>query len=299
MPSVPADATCSPSGACPEGQVCVAQICRLLGSTTTDAPAGVGDRDGDGIPDDVDNCPDVKNPDQANEDKDNFGDACDNCPQIANNTQADSDGDGIGDACDPNPGVRDARWLFEGFHNGVPTAWAQSADWTGVNDSARVVSSPANNSAADDYLTLPLTAPNRTTFDNFTVSISMTVESTMGASSLTDHVLGITVFDDNANFGVGCFLDQLSSTRIVLLSENKSNGLDKESAYAFTNGAAYTLSLNRQGTTYTCKATSPDGTMAIASGTSSVTPRNGADIALDAFGVAGQIDWVLVVGPPP
>ena len=102
---------------------------------TIDAPPGVADRDGDGIPDDVDNCPDVKNPDQANEDKDNFGDACDNCPQVANNTQADADGDGIGDACDPDS-TREAVWLFEGFHSGVPSDWGQSADWTAVGDSA-------------------------------------------------------------------------------------------------------------------------------------------------------------------
>jgi hypothetical protein len=41
--------------------------------------AGCVDSDGDGVNDDLDNCPDVYNP-----------------------TQRDSDGDGVGDTCDPN-----------------------------------------------------------------------------------------------------------------------------------------------------------------------------------------------------
>jgi hypothetical protein len=39
-----------------------------------------GDADGDGIPDEEDNCPLVPNPDQADRDGDGAGDACDACP---------------------------------------------------------------------------------------------------------------------------------------------------------------------------------------------------------------------------
>lgn len=75
-------------------------------------PCGEADRDDDGVPDDVDNCPDVANEDQADVDGDGIGDACDdgdgdgvidgddNCPDVANEGQADVDGDGTGDACD-------------------------------------------------------------------------------------------------------------------------------------------------------------------------------------------------------
>ena len=41
---------------------------------------GPSDADGDGVPDDVDNCPDVPNPSQQNTD----GDACDDLPNIPN-----------------------------------------------------------------------------------------------------------------------------------------------------------------------------------------------------------------------
>ena len=57
---------------------------RTIAITVTQATDGAGhaiaDHDGDGIPDDRDNCPDVANPDQS-----------------------DLDGDGIGDVCDPSP----------------------------------------------------------------------------------------------------------------------------------------------------------------------------------------------------
>jgi cytosine/adenosine deaminase-related metal-dependent hydrolase len=105
--------------------------------------SSVDDRDGDGIPDANDLCPDVFDPirpldrgAQADYDADGIGDACDpcplaagpcpspplfdrdgdgiddahdNCPEDANPDQLDSDGDQQGDACDPcpapNPGL--------------------------------------------------------------------------------------------------------------------------------------------------------------------------------------------------
>jgi len=56
------------------------------------------DFDLDGIPDRQDNCPTVKNPDQADSDGDGLGDACDRCAG-----GLDSDGDGVCDAVDNCP----------------------------------------------------------------------------------------------------------------------------------------------------------------------------------------------------
>ena len=58
------------------------------------------DTDGDGIPDNEDNCPKIFNPDQADGDSDGIGDVCDNCLKTANPDQEDKDCDGFGDACD-------------------------------------------------------------------------------------------------------------------------------------------------------------------------------------------------------
>lgn len=67
----------------------------------------LGDNDGDGVLNGVDNCPDTSNPDQANSDGDAFGDVCDNCPDITNAGQEDTDGDGFGDACEDETYVDD------------------------------------------------------------------------------------------------------------------------------------------------------------------------------------------------
>ena len=60
------------------------------------------DFDGDGVRDDLDNCPDVANSDQANTDSDtNGGDACDVCPTMPGDadSHADLDDDGAA-ACE-------------------------------------------------------------------------------------------------------------------------------------------------------------------------------------------------------
>ena len=81
------------------------------------------DSDGDGVPDDQDNCPDVANADQADGDGDGAGDACDGCPDDAGKLEGgvcgcgvaddDSDGDGVPDCVDncpddPNPDQADS-----------------------------------------------------------------------------------------------------------------------------------------------------------------------------------------------
>lgn len=86
------------------------------------------DRDGDGVLDDKDNCPDRANADQYDEDGDGVGDVCDNCPHLANPGQADGDGDHVGDVCDPRPSQAvDHIVLFLGFNRATEIAGWQTA----------------------------------------------------------------------------------------------------------------------------------------------------------------------------
>ena len=109
------------------GGICgFADFCDEGDDATYDCPqAAETDSDGDGVPDDEDNCPDARNADQADADGDDIGDVCDsyegdnstdddddgiansqdNCPAAANEDQADQDNDGLGDACDNCPAV--------------------------------------------------------------------------------------------------------------------------------------------------------------------------------------------------
>ena len=71
------------------------------------------DDDGDGVPDDEDNCPLTQNPAQDDLEGDEIGDVCDddddndkaldtvdNCPEVSNADQLDTDKDQSGDECD-------------------------------------------------------------------------------------------------------------------------------------------------------------------------------------------------------
>lgn len=95
--------------------------CSTLIGALMPACQNVPDFDGDGIHDELDNCIDTYNPDQADSDSDGIGDvcdqcpgfddilnadsdiwpdSCDNCPSTANDLQENSDTDLVGDSCD-------------------------------------------------------------------------------------------------------------------------------------------------------------------------------------------------------
>jgi Bacterial TSP3 repeat/Thrombospondin type 3 repeat len=66
----------------------------------TGADPDPNDQDGDTVPNDVDNCPDIANADQTDTDQDFKGDVCDSHPDVYN-PGADTDDDALSDAEEP------------------------------------------------------------------------------------------------------------------------------------------------------------------------------------------------------
>lgn len=173
------------------------------------------DGDGDGVPDDRDNCVDVANPRQTDTDGDGQGDACDpdddgdgvadgddafpldrsettdsdgdgvgdngdNCPAAANADQADTDADGAGDACDADTDA--PVW---------PEAASVSTDAT--TSTGFTVSWPA---ASDDYSVEKYTV----TIDGaLTATVTDTSYTASGVGSDTSYDLAVRAVDAAGN----------------------------------------------------------------------------------------------------
>ena len=147
-PTVASGVPCDPKApACPDGQSCQTtggtSVCLARpGDGGAASDGSTADFDGDGVPDDHDNCPMRANSDQADEDGDGLGDVCDPCPPLGGSANVDSDGDGVGDGCDLHPNdPGDTIALFIGFGGGMPAGSQANGAWTFANGDAHVTTS--------------------------------------------------------------------------------------------------------------------------------------------------------------
>jgi len=129
-----------------------------VGAVSAHSTVGTGDRDGDGVSDASDNCPDDPNPGQENGDGDFVGDACDNCPTATNQGQEDDDDDGLGNACDncedvanPTQTNSDADSLGDDCDNcrTVTNEDQSDVESDGVGDACDNCAAVANGNQAD------------------------------------------------------------------------------------------------------------------------------------------------------
>lgn len=150
-PTINAGGACT--DVCPGDLVCVNNVCELPGTTHPDAAlhdataidatpidGPPGDADGDGIRDNVDNCPGKANVDQHDEDGDAIGDLCDPCPHISGD-KADQDGDGVGDACDPQPTIAKQSIVFFDPFTSNRSEWIGGSNATVTADTLKLAGS--------------------------------------------------------------------------------------------------------------------------------------------------------------
>lgn len=132
-------------------------------------PDGIPDQDHDGIPDCVDNCPTVPNPDQRDRDCDGVGDACDDCPTIPDPKQIgtdaggglacapslDPDGDELANLDDPWPLVPNGKLLDDFFDGSLPfgSTWTSSEGAWSESTGSHNVSQQVYTGTTPAYLT--------------------------------------------------------------------------------------------------------------------------------------------------
>lgn len=254
------------------------------GDASQDGTVTSADRDGDGVDNAKDNCPDNANTDQGNEDGDTLGDACDLCPHLAGASTADADGDTIGDACDANAAVKDSVWLFEGFHKGLPQ-WGFSTSWAASTDSVTATASGAE----DQYVAIPLAG--HATYDNVAVTLSALPKALPG----TSHTLGMSVYDAQADKYIDCGVGSDSSTSAIYLADDAN--INNKKTFSWPVNTAFTLTMKRAGTLYTCTAVSASGATQTVTATTPITPRNGAAFEMWANNVTAQFNSLFVTGP--
>ena len=227
--------SCTDELGCPSGLTCLAGMCRESGATgacSTTAMDGMvdaaPDRDGDGVADDGDNCPDMMNPDQANEDLDEFGDVCDICPISANN--ADADHDNVGDDCDPDGNTQDHILLFEGF-NTAPAAGQPYGDtWTFGNGVATV-----NSRITTSMYLWP--TPNA-------VSWKLYTSAALDPTGFTPNTVGTAMGADGISLiGVGCanYVRQDSNRELAVVNIADTSEVAAASGSTFANDGDYPI----------------------------------------------------------
>jgi hypothetical protein len=117
------------------------------GSNPNDRSSVPTDRDGDGKPNESDNCPAASNPDQADKDADQLGDACD--PNGSDGPGGDPDGDGKPSSADDCPGAANADQL-DADHDGKGDACDTDLDGDGVLNEADAFPTDAAETADHD-----------------------------------------------------------------------------------------------------------------------------------------------------
>lgn len=253
-PSLTAGTPCSADGRCPYGLDCVAGVCVVTGAAGDGGTDGridgspLVDRDGDGVVDADDNCPDLGNPTQADEDGDGVGDACDLCPPIADPAQADGDGDGVGDPCDPSPTSAQAWIVFDGFHAASPSGWTLAPGWTIANGQL----------ATSDDVTAIGEAVYQATIANAYVMTRVTVTGVHAQSGGMYRSVGPITAAANGNT-YRCLIRDTPNVEANGGTSRTALPLDSQPIGGAVLGSTSAITLADSGATLTCAGITTDG----------------------------------------
>jgi Thrombospondin type 3 repeat len=300
-------APCSPaSPACPGSEVCVTtgagSFCQAPGTAMPDAPVDTADaapdapsddRDGDGVLNAVDNCPDIANADQADEDTDMVGDVCDPCPVSGDNT--DDDHDGVANDCDPNPNTSgDHIALFEPF-NTMPAGWTFTGTWTATNGSLGV-------SAGDGQY---LYARHAGVSAHETVLAGIRVLSMVGTNYRPAGVFDNGVFTGSTTtYATACGYmmtgasDSSPNAPLIDLYRNPAGSALDRSSLVWTTGQELVIVETRTDSTYGCFGYNATTSTSATAGGTDTTDNGIATVGLHVGGVNARFRWFMIVTSP-
>ncbi len=306
-PHPPAGAPCSELAPCPISQQCIAAKCvgpdrGQLDAGASDGPIALDaaldaaiptpmDRDGDGIANDIDNCPDQANADQGDEDGDLIGDVCDPCP--IDPSSADPDGDGVAGICDPHPNTPgDKIVVFDGFHRPLPKSWRLigSAEQTGDD---MVLTTVAGNHA---NAVPPLDA----VITNGMVMAALTVSA---LTANVDTAISVSMpYDPDTDDGVFCELDQSMGTMATDRFASLYEALPADTflstrMFPWALDTQYRISLTRSANNYACAFAVAGGATQTTSGTTAKAVAL-SKASIGVYGATARAAWILVVSSP-
>jgi hypothetical protein len=252
-----------------------------------DATSDANDRDGDGVADDVDVCPDLADPQQLDEDGDRIGNACDPCPPFADAPIDDPDGDGVSGACDPNPAVAGDRIVvFEGFDSGIPSGWSVIGTWTAGGGAV------ATTVISDEIAFFaPPVAPDRT------ASASAGYVPTAIATGARGFGVGLP-FRVTPETGVVCeaFLNTGTQNRKLGLVKLDNLSVLRDVAVAWQENERQIATLTRVDGSYSC-VIEHRGIRHLVNGSDPVMP-NPPQLGIRARSISGRVEWLMFVDSP-
>lgn len=244
------------------------------------------DRDDDGIPDAIDNCPDSASLNQADEDADKVGDICDLCPPFTNNT--DGDGDGVGDACDPRPTLAGDKLIaFEGFTEALPANWTSTGTFSTSNGDGVLAAADV----ATSMLSVPSPPAARVEIRTAVVIDDITATGlNLGSVSLVDRL------QPNTDKSVACQLSSLSNGNLeeLRIFDASTIAVVDSASHPFSTGDELELRFRRNVTSYACHVTGPSREI---NGTATFSPGS-PRIGLRTRGAAARFHWVMITTSP-
>jgi hypothetical protein len=222
-----------------------------------DAPAGA-DEDGDHVPDAVDNCPHVANPQQQD-----VGEL------------ATGGADGVGDACDPEPARTGNRIaLFEGF-DGPLTGWTTAGSATVTDGNVRLGSTAALTSTAMQPRHLVVQLGGRALAGNGAVGFVITTGPQL--------------------LGQGVTLTQTTAANPRLRLAYNGLNLDDELSLPIAGGAGFTAVLSASRTNLTGVLTVADGAPISVRRSQTQNLESGRITIAGNGGAAFELAYVVVI----